>query len=274
MLPELSVDDLQESEPVLFIFIGKPGSGKSSFVAQIPNSIFLYHSADHGIIELKRRKLVPKSTFIWEKPFTSVKQFYDQLELVKSAGPAAGKHTVIIEGLTGIQTIWAKNAIDVVCQGNAADFHTFGKGTKILKDRDTYLPKLLRLISELRSSGMNVVITGHSADKSDTDSKTGTSIKKAITSFPQTLLDLLSGYASFHGVFSKRPAPEKLSGKNIVKIGKEGVVTYISTNEDAYGEAKNRYGVNEPILLDGTPQENFTHFCDVLKIDPRTLKDL
>lgn len=274
LLPELSDEDLQESEPVLFLFIGKPGSGKSSFVAQIPNSVFIYHSADHGIIELKRRGLVPKSTFIWEKPFTTVKSLYDQLELVKSAGPASGKHTVVIEGLTGIQTVWTKNAIDLVCNNNAADFHAFGKGVKLLKDRDNYLPKFLRLISELRESGLNVVITGHSADKNDTDSKTGTSIKKATTSFPQTLLDLISGYASFHGVFSKRPAPEKVTGRNIVKVGKEGVVTYIATNEDAYGEAKNRYGVSEPILLDGTPKENFSYFCEVLKIDPKTLKDL
>lgn len=243
-------------------------------MAQIPNSIFLYHSTDHGVIELKRRKLIPKSTFIWEKPFTTVKALYDQMELVKSAGPVVGKTTIVIEGLTGINAVWSKNAIDVVLQGNAAEFHSFGKGVKLLKDRDNYLPKFIRLISELRASGLNVVVTGHSADKSDTDSKTGTTIKKATTEFPPTLLNMLSGYASFHGVFNKRPAPEKLSGKNIVQVGKEGVVTYISTNEDAYSEAKNRYGVNEPILLDGTPQENFTHFCDVLKINPKTLKDL
>lgn len=196
------------------------------------------------------------------------------MELVKSAGPVVGKTTIVIEGLTGINAVWSKNAIDVVLQGNAAEFHSFGKGVKLLKDRDNYLPKFIRLISELRASGLNVVVTGHSADKSDTDSKTGTTIKKATTEFPPTLLNMLSGYASFHGVFNKRPAPEKLSGKNIVQVGKEGVVTYISTNEDAYSEAKNRYGVNEPILLDGTPQENFTHFCDVLKINPKTLKDL
>ena len=243
-------------------------------MAQIPNSVFLYHSADHGIIELKRRKLVPKSTFIWDKPFTSVKSLYDQMELVKSAGPASGKTTVIIEGLTGINAVWTKNAIDIVYQGNAAEFHSFGKGVRVLKDRDNYLPKFLRLIEELRRSGINVVITGHSSDKNDTDSKTGTNIRKATTSFPPLLLDILSGYASFHGVFNKRPAPEKQSGKNIVKVGKEGVVTYISTNEDAYCESKNRYGVNEPILLDGTPTENWHYFCEVLKIDPKTLKDI
>lgn len=275
LLPSLSIDDLNSSEPVLFILIGKPGSGKSTFVAQIPNSVFLYHKSDHGIIELKRRKLVPKSTFILDKPFSTLKGFNDQIKLVKENAIASGKNTIIIEGLTGISRIWTDNAINVVFQGNAAKFNDYGKGINILKTRDTYLPSLMRQIHELRAAGLNVVITGHTTEKSDNDSKSGTALKRLRTEFPVTLLNEISAYASLHGVLSKVVVPEKVSGKDVVKIGREGVSTYLSVSEDAYtSEAKNRYGLVEPIEINETPNENYMHFCEVLKIDPRTLKDL
>lgn len=273
LLREIDAATLAESEPVLFVFIGKPGSGKSSFVAQIPNSIFLYHKNDHGIIELKRRKLVPKSTFIWANPFINLKTLYDQMELVRAAAPAAGKTTVIIEGLTGIGAIWAKHAIDTVYQGNAAAYHDFGKGVKVLATRDNYLPKFMKLVTDLRESGINVVLTGHAREKSDTDTKSGTVLNKSGTEFPPLLLNTISGYASFHGVFCKRTTPDKVSGKSIVKAGKDGVSTYLTTDEDAYGDAKNRYGLDEPILMDGTPEERYRTFCNTLKIDSKTLRD-
>lgn len=275
LLPSISDEDLQNSEPVLFILIGKPGSGKSTFVAQIPNSIFLYHKSDHGIIELKRRGLVPKSTFIWEKPFNTLKGFTEQLEHVKENAIAAGKNTVIIEGLTGISRIWTDHAISIVFDNNAAKFNDYGKGVNVLKTRNTYLPALMKHIHDLRAAGLNVIITGHTTEKSDNDSKSGTALKRLRTEFPSTLLNEISAYASLHGVLSKIIVPEKVSGKDIVKIGREGVNTYLSVSEDAYtSEAKNRYGLVEPIEINETPQENFTTFCNALKIDPQTLKDL
>jgi hypothetical protein len=264
--------ELVKHKGVFFIILGSIGAGKSTFVSQIPRSLYLYHSDDDGVIELAARKLIPETTRIWPKPFTTTESLYKQMEEATQACLDLKLHTIIVEGLTGIMTVWTKTAIATHYDGKQGLFDSYGAGTRTLKDKEMFLPKIMALTEATRKAGVNLVYTGHTGDKSSSDSKTGESITKRIPAFPPALLDRFGGSANLVGILCEKPKLVKTSGKAIIREGEQGTSRYLAMSADAYVIAKNRYGQRNPIYLDGTPKENWDAFVNTLNIDPVTLR--
>ena len=257
---------------VFFIILGSIGSGKSTLVSQIPKSLYLYHPEDDGVIELAARKLIPATTRIWPTPFTGTEIFYRQVEEATQACLDLKLHTIIVEGLTGIMTVWTNTAIATHYDGKQALFDSYGAGIRTLKDKEMFLPKLMKTVEKTRKAGVNLVFTGHTEDKTTTDSKTGESVTKTIAAFPPKLLDRFGGSASLVGILTEKAKVAKNSGKAIVREGEQGTSRYLGISNDLYVKGKSRYGSRDPISMDGTPKENWDAFVNTLNIDPVTLR--
>ena len=264
--------DMIKHKGVFFIILGSIGSGKSTLVSQIPKSIYIYHSEDDGVIELAARKLIPETTRIWPTPFTSTEILYKQMDEATQACLDLKLHTVIVEGLTGIMTCWTNTAIMTHYDGKQALFDSFGAGIKTLRDKEMFLPRLMKTVEKTRKAGVNLVFTGHTEDKTMVDTKTGESVNKTVAAFPTKLLDRFGGACSLVGVLTEKAKVAKNSGKSIVKEGEGGTSRYLGISNDLYVKGKSRYGTREPISMDGTPKENYEGLVNVLGIDPTTLR--
>lgn len=256
----------------LLIFIGPPGSGKTTLCSQ-SGGIFVYHEDDAGVVELYKRNLIPSDTPILSTPYNSPQKLLDLIEIAANQCETLGRHTVIIESLTTIYAVWAKHCIATYYNGNTFEFNNYGSGTKKLLNHATYVPALVDVIAKVRRRGLNVILTAHCNDKTKPDTKTGIQLETTKVQLPDTIFNVLAATAQLVGVFSYKVDIEKMKGgKTRVEEGAQGITKYLAVARDAFSDAKNWFGVNDPIDLDKSPKENWDNFCSACRIHPKTLQ--
>lgn len=253
------------------IFVGPPGAGKTSFCAQ-SGGIFVVHQDDAGVLELFQRGLVPPSTLIISEFYNSPQRLIDLMTIAADQCDALGRRTVIVESFTTIYAVWAKHCIETHFKGNTFEFHSFGTGVKKLLSHQTYCPDLLETIHKIRKRGLNVIFTSHSVEKSKTDQKTGITVDASKVQFPDSVFNSLAATSQLVGVFGTKVEVDKVKGgKTKIDEGSEGVSRFMSVGKTAYTDAKNWFGLREPIEMNDTVENNWIAFCRQCKIDRFTL---
>jgi hypothetical protein len=267
-------DSTVAPEGVFFIIVGRPGAGKSSLLGQIPKSLFYYHVNDRGVQRLRRRNLIPPETKLWHRPFRSWGTFRKELVEIRETMLANDLKTLVLEGLGGIVEIMKHDAVDVHYGGTESAYDNFGKGVRKLRDQKTYIPWLLAQIDLFTEADLNVILTSHSEDESDTDVVSGESFKTAKPEVPTTILNRVAGKSELVGFLTSRPKFVKANAKVTLSNGSGGTYREFTCHETAFCKAKNNHGITEPMELDGTPAENWKKICQGLKISRSTLKSL
>lgn len=150
----------------LFMLIhGKSGVGKTSFCANAPSPVFLIDHDETGVVRLKQRGLIPKSTVILDP----VEDYGDLLDTLESFSPEDhGAETLVVDSLTGLQRL----CFDYRCnlpreqggfEGDYGAFYDFYRGPAQAAQQDW--PPLMTALRRIRDKGVNVLLISHSEEK-------------------------------------------------------------------------------------------------------------
>lgn len=125
------------------VVYGTEGIGKSTFVAQFPNPLFIDTEGSTGSMNVKR---LPKPT--------SLTMLYEEIEYVKQNRLC---DTLIIDTID-----WAERmAIEFICsKSNKTSITQFGYGEGFIQLEEE-IGRMLNRLSDLIDLGINVVLTAH-----------------------------------------------------------------------------------------------------------------
>lgn len=142
------------------MLLGKTGMGKSSLAGQWPSPIFLCDPTDIGAFHLRERGGIPASVPI--QMFNS----YTELMMTVRKLCIRDEHpfkTVVIEGIYGLYMM-AVPAASERCEQSNTKFSAYGAGYGEIARVEW--SDLNSMITRLVNAGLNVVLTGHTEDKS------------------------------------------------------------------------------------------------------------
>ncbi len=170
--PQLAgVVDSVPAMPLAMMLHAIPGWGKTSFAAQIPNTIFLMVGNERGFLTLLGRGLIPKTPH-FKHPATTANEV--RLAINELLIGDHNYKNLTIDVFNEVQRLYFQEAIDRDYGGNAGKFLDFGgtKGPEEVAQKD--MPDLLGRLDELRyKRGMSITLLSHTATPKHTNPTTG-----------------------------------------------------------------------------------------------------
>ena len=140
--------------PFSLVLYGPSGIGKSSTIAQFPDTRFILEPEELGVKILAERGLIPEPAEIcivetWDELLTEIHNTEDVSNLC-------------LEAITGIEQLGFRWECDEHFGGDMSKhgFFNYQQGPKNFA-KFTW-PKLLRALDKVMSRGINVALTGHS----------------------------------------------------------------------------------------------------------------
>lgn len=240
------------AEAIRGVVFGPPGIGKTSWASAWPNTGFICDRNEMSIIDLVRFKQADEPLFV--EPVSSWGAVLEQLELIKRNRPC---QTLVLESILGLERLSHIHHCEDAFDGDWSDkgFMSFNKGPKQSASR-VWVP-FLEQLEDIRNVGINVLLLGHSAQKTyqnptgpDYDEFT-CQCDKATWAETNKWADLIVFYRS----------EVDLEGKQLkkkIRVGTEDRVLYLSPC--AAWPAKNRFGLPPSIVVGESYKEAYQSF--------------
>lgn len=235
------------------IILGKMGIGKSSLASQWPGVFFAVDPTDQGAARLRDRKFIPENTPI--VVFDTINKLH---ALANNFIKQPHRYrTLVIEGLFGLFNMAVPPAT-IRLEAERTKFEDYGAGIKeILKSEWQVLSGL---IAKVTGAGFNVVVTGHTEDKTKNNA-TGFDYGIEKPSLNDKLWTHIARNAEAVVCLTSVPnLLAKQSGDMLKTKGKVSEVsTYIYLGPVPGNEScKNQWGVKEVVVEAGlSPLESF-----------------
>ena len=247
-------------KPVIVIY-SKHGAGKTSFAAQFTKPVFLIHSKEDGIGDLKSSYKVDEDIPVctandWE----TVEAFVDSL----ITEPHDLK-TFVLDELGGFETILHEYVGRVEFNGDMTEqgFYSFQNGPN--KIAPLYFEKFLSKLERLRDErDMAIVILSHSKIKSFTDPQRP-AYDRIIPSCGEKTASAVLEWATTVGFIDFVIEVANPDGKHGKKRARGGSQRLMHLTQSAVFEAKNRWGITEPVDMGDTAEEAFANFSKAVQ---------
>lgn len=261
----------------MFLYLGPPGSGKTSYCAEHPNPFFVIDEKETGILDLIDAGLVNVSydqVYRNAKDWGDLIAFNDRVLNGDFAFPSQ-VDTLVYESLTGMEqechrwccALRYSNNWDSTRKG----FMYYQEGYRT-SAKEFMAPFVLQL-SRLREKGYHIAWTGHT-QKITEKNIDDVDFMAAAGACQAPTMDVISPY--FQNIFfidqdiDARKESDHAKGK-IVSVQKKMFVHWSPWRK----AAKNRYNIQEDLLIDNmSPRQMLETFCQVARLDPNTLQHL
>lgn len=153
--------------PKSLLFIGSPGSGKTTFALQLPK-VYLIDCDDNLGGPVRHLSLTKKPNFLYDTPFTDATgkplprelQFNRVIDLIDEAVKHPDVETIVIDSLSTLIEMMFYHILKIQNKSLAKDFKTVDKKFEF-EDWAAFGNLLRRLIFELKASGKRFIITAH-----------------------------------------------------------------------------------------------------------------
>ena len=265
--PQPKAKRISSGRGILCCLIGMPGVGKSSLLAQFPNSEFICDKRDQGILDL-----IDYAETTGVKTLASdvtVCQNYEHYVGSLDAAIQGEKDTIICESLVGIQSFcddWTmKHDYDGDKNTKAGNqFVNYRQG--LILSANVHLQKILDLLIQGQNAGKNMWMTGHSKIGTGKSVDADDWVSQVLENSPEFARRI---NATFATILHIGQSVDTIKPAN--KVRATGDITYsIYTELNPYFPAKNRMGLHGEIEYPPTPQLAYTALCRALKLNPQT----
>lgn len=277
--PSFSVSS-ESSQPIIpsegrgqmFVYLGPPGSGKTSYIAEHPNPRFIIEEKETGILDLMDAGLVPKCEVEVLKDWSSLIRYNDDLLQLPSPQKAI---TLAYESLTGFEQESHRHCCALRYNNNwdstRKGFMFYQEGFKVAAKE--FFSQLVLQHCRLREKGYNIAFSGHT-QKITEKNIDDLDFMAAAGACQVPTMEVISPY--YQNIFfidqdvDAKKETEHAKGK-IVSYEKKMFVKWSPWRK----AAKNRYGIQDDLTVDRmSPREMYETFCRVAKLDPKTLRHL
>lgn len=247
---------------LLICLLAKPGLGKTSLLAQIPDVEFICDCRDQGILDLIEYAEQTK-VFIPRERIHVVDSFQSLLTTVKmSSAP-----TLAIESLVGIQALCEDQALEIDYESSAKGFCAFRNGFDTAANK--YFQELIDVLLDKQEKKQNVFVTGHA--------KTGTAKAVVGDDWVSQVMECRPEIArrvdaSFQNILhiGSITSTSKPAGK--VRAGGMSTQMYFDINPHFPG--KNRMGLVGSEEYPADAESAYKMLCNLLKFSPTTFRRL
>lgn len=231
--------------PLACVLYGPSGVGKSSLAAYFPRPGFVTDNLEEGIQDLVEYRRVPAPIFI--ESVDSWAGIMKQCEII--ATNRRGIKTAVFEGITGIEKLCFQSHCAEYFDGDWSKegFYSFHQGPKNAAKTDW--PDFLSALENIRLSGINVILTGHSECKTFENNE-GPNYDRYVPFCDKSIWKHTEAWAKAILFYRFQVELDKQKGiRTKVKAGSERRI--IETEWSPGFDAKNRYGL-EPVITAGT----------------------
>lgn len=246
------------------LLLGKPGVGKSSLTSKFPSPVYICDKLDTGITDLinNNRVSIPMEDVFVVSTFLELKTLLIEL---KSIFPQ--RRTVVIEGYVGLERL----VMEEVCKVHCGDdwgpkgFGNWNVGHNTSAGR--YLPELLTILSELKSIGFHIVITGHTVVKTQANPE-GLGYESEFMHYnSKACMVVMQSWVQNILQYMYTVDTNIISGKSKAVGGNLKLVCHRS----GQFEGKNKWGIVSPLAIEGlSPSEVYTTLCSSAKVSEDT----
>lgn len=243
-----------------WMFYGPAGIGKTCLAAQFPGVAFIPDGFDDGINDLKRSGQVKDDVPV----FDPIKNKEDLFAVTKLLATEPGLDEkikwVCYDNLSGLQEhIW-RHRIETVPEykGSRDKFLDYGKGPSAAEQD---VREWTQLLSAVCSRGIGVIILAHSTTKVDAN-PTGTSFEKIVPLVDKKTYEAVRQWCPNIGYIGQEAIVEKEGMRS--KAAAVDFRTIRFTPIPAV-DAKNRYGITQPVSMGTNAQEAFHNLMQAVK---------
>lgn len=239
------------------VFYSKHGLGKTSLASRFKKPVFLIHPKEDGIGDLQQSGLaetnIPVFTATcWEEADECVDALLN--------GEFNECETLVIDELGGFEEMLHEYVGKVEFGGDMTEtgFFSFQNGPN--KIAPMYFAKFLSKLERLRDEkGMLVIVLSHSKIKTFTDPQRPQYDRIILSCGDKTAAAVLE-WATTIGFIDTVIEMASLDGKNGKKRARGGDERVLHLSQSAVFEAKNRWGITEPVSLGSNADEGFDNF--------------
>lgn len=243
-----------------WMFYGPAGIGKTSLAAQFPKVAFVPDGFDDGINDLKRTGQCSADVPVFD-PLQSKDDLWKVTKaLMEEPGLEEKIQWVVFDNLSGIQEhIWRHRIATVQeYKGSRDKFLDYGKGPSA-SEQD--VREWCQMLSAVCSRGIGVILLAHSGTKTDPN-PTGESFEKIVPLVDKKFYEAVRQWCPNIGYIGQDAMVEKEGLKN--KAAAVDIRTLRFTPIPAV-DAKNRFGITQPILMGMNAQEAFNNLMTAVR---------
>jgi hypothetical protein len=240
--------------PFTIVHYGPPGVGKTSLWAYLPNVCYIYDYSEDGIVDLYMSGQVPKPKYMqsvkdWEELVNAVINVDDDVQ------------NIVFDSLTGMEQMCFAFHCKKYFKGDWSKegFLAYQQGPKNAAKTDWV--QLLDIMDQVRRSGVNIILIGHSTIKTFTNPD-GPDYDQYVPILDKETWAQTSRWAKAI-LFQNYDVSIKKEGSKFKASGQANRMMW--TAPGAAYVAKNRWNLEPIIDLGGSPKEAFIAFIQAYK---------
>lgn len=255
-----------------WMFYGPAGIGKTSLAAcfraaplsdgVVPKTVVIPDGFDDGINDLKRTGQCASDVSVLE-PIQSKDDLWKVTQsLAEEAGLEREIGWAVFDGLSGVETHIRKFVTDKHFEGNPEKFMRYGAGFETMQP---YIKEWAQMLNAICSRGIGVVLLAHSTTKKDKN-PLGESFDKIVPQLHEKTYEAIRQWCPNIGFIGQ----DVLTDKEGLSVKAAAVdLRSIRFTPIPAVDAKNRYGITQPILMGGSGQEAFNNLMTAVKANTK-----
>jgi hypothetical protein len=255
------VDHMDES-PYIIVVHGVGGIGKTSWAAHSDKPLFLVDDQELGIFDLMASKQIDFKVPVMPKA-ESWPQVLEMLDEVVEKGVGQGYKTLVLDSATGMEYLCFLHHCEEAYEGDWSrrGFFNYQQGPK--SAAKSLWPEFLRKLLAIRSTGMNVIMIAHSQIKSFSNPE-GPDFDRWVPYLDKEIW--ATTFRVMENVFFMNYFVDVETQKGLTSKGKgKGGQRYLYTTWAPAYDAKNRWGLIEPISMGDSAAEAFSNFAELFE---------